>query len=56
LRDLPVEHLLPGHGRPVLGADVMGDALSFAERPAGASKLKALFRILTDHAGRHQHP
>lgn len=55
LRDLPVEHLLPGHGRPVVGADVMGDALSFAERPVGASKLTALFRILTDHAGRHQH-
>ena len=50
-----MEHLLPGHGRPVVGPDVMGDALSFAERPVGASKLTALFRILTDHAGRHQH-
>lgn len=54
LRDLPVEHLLPGHGRPVAGSDVMGEALSFAERPAGASKLKALLHVLTDHAGRHQ--
>ena len=28
LRQLPVRHLLPGHGRPISGADIMGDAVS----------------------------
>jgi len=52
LRDLDVEHLLPGHGLVVEGPRVMSDALSFAERPADASKWKALGRVLRDHAGR----
>lgn len=52
LRELDVEHLLPGHGLVVQGADVMGTALGFAEKPRDASKLKALYRVLTDHAGR----
>jgi len=33
LRALPVQHLLPGHGRPVSGNNVMGAALSFRDRP-----------------------
>ena len=56
LLDVPVEHLLPGHGRPVSGADVLRDACSFADRPAGASKARALVHVLTNHAGRHPHP
>ena len=48
LRELDVEHLLPGHGRVVTGPRLMEDSLSFAERPAGGSKLTALFRIATD--------
>lgn len=58
LRQLPVEHLLPGHGRVVTGADVLGDALSFAERPPGrhGSSLRAVAHVLTDHAGRHPRP
>ncbi|MCA9534903.1 MAG: MBL fold metallo-hydrolase [Myxococcales bacterium] len=39
LRQLPVEHLLPGHGRPVSGARVMAEALSHLERPRGWSPL-----------------
>ncbi|MEZ5204975.1 MAG: MBL fold metallo-hydrolase [Acidimicrobiales bacterium] len=46
LRDLDVEHLLPGHGLVVTGSDVMAGALSFADRPADSSKLKAVVRIL----------
>jgi glyoxylase-like metal-dependent hydrolase (beta-lactamase superfamily II) len=33
LRVLPVGHLLPGHGRPVVGAGLMGRALGPDERP-----------------------
>ena len=33
LRKLDVELLLPGHGRPVSGPDVMGRAVGFMERP-----------------------
>ncbi|MEZ5179093.1 MAG: MBL fold metallo-hydrolase [Acidimicrobiales bacterium] len=55
LRNLPVEHLLPGHGRAVTGPDVMDRAWSFADRPPGTSKLRALAHVLTNHAGRHQH-
>jgi glyoxylase-like metal-dependent hydrolase (beta-lactamase superfamily II) len=52
LRALDVEHLLPGHGLAVSGADLMGGALGFAERPKESSKLKALGRVLTNHARR----
>ncbi len=52
LRQLDVEHLLPGHGLVVQGRDVMGGALGFAERPKESSKVKALARVLTNHAGR----
>ena len=52
LRALDVEHLLPGHGLVVRGPDVMGAALGFTERPRERSKLKALYRVLSDHAGR----
>jgi glyoxylase-like metal-dependent hydrolase (beta-lactamase superfamily II) len=55
LRALDVEHLLPGHGLVVQGTDVMAAALGFAEKPNESSKLKALYRVLTDHAGRVQH-
>ena len=54
LRGLDVEHLLPGHGLVVQGTGLMDRALGFAERPSDASKLKALFRVLTDHAGRQR--
>lgn len=33
LRALPVRHLLPGHGRPISGDNIMGEALSHLERP-----------------------
>ena len=36
LRALPVENLLPGHGKPVRGPRVMGEALSFRERSGEA--------------------
>jgi glyoxylase-like metal-dependent hydrolase (beta-lactamase superfamily II) len=39
LRKLPVEHLLPGHGRPVSGPRVMAEALSHLERPPRWSPL-----------------
>jgi len=54
LRQLDVEHLLPGHGRVVSGDRVMDHALSFAERPAGGSKTRALWRILIGDASRRQ--
>lgn len=52
LRGLAVEHLLPGHGRVVRSPDVMGDALSFRDRPHDLSKLKAVARIL--RSARHR--
>jgi glyoxylase-like metal-dependent hydrolase (beta-lactamase superfamily II) len=38
LRPLPVTHLLPGHGRPVVGARVMDHALGPADRPPRARR------------------
>lgn len=52
LRQLDVEHLLPGHGLPVSGPRLMDDALSFTERPRRSSKVAALWRIARGHAGR----
>lgn len=52
LRRLDVEHLLPGHGLVVQGTDLMGQALGFAEKPRDHSKLRALVRVLGNHAGR----
>ena len=52
LRELDVEHLLPGHGLAVSGPRLMEDALSSAERPQRSSKLGATWRIVRDHAGR----
>lgn len=52
LRQLDVEHLLPGHGLPVTGPRVMDEALSFTERPRRSSKAAACWRIARDHAGR----
>ena len=46
LRELDVEHLLPGHGLVVRSPDVMGDAMSFRDRPHEPSKLKAFARVL----------
>lgn len=34
MRSLRVEVLLPGHGRPVTGHDVLSEALGFRDRPA----------------------
>ncbi|MEZ5180856.1 MAG: MBL fold metallo-hydrolase [Acidimicrobiales bacterium] len=53
LRALDVEHLLPGHGLVVQGPRVMDEALSFADRPRDASKLRALARTL--RSARHPH-
>ena len=53
LRDLDVEHVLPGHGLPVHGPRILADALGHDERPRDASKLTAVLRVLTNHAGRH---
>lgn len=33
LRPLRVDHLFPGHGRPIHGTDLLSTALSFDERP-----------------------
>jgi glyoxylase-like metal-dependent hydrolase (beta-lactamase superfamily II) len=46
LRELAVEHLLPGHGLVVRSPDVMGDALSFRDRPHRPSKLAAFAKVL----------
>lgn len=54
LRSLPVEHLLPGHGLVVTGADVMGDAWSHDDRPPRSGRLRALWRIAVDRAA-HRH-
>jgi len=35
LRALPVEHLLPGHGRPISGPNLMGRALSHRDKHPG---------------------
>ncbi len=56
LRPLDVEHLLPGHGLVVESPSVMDEALSFSESPADPSKLRALVRVLRNHAGRHPAP
>lgn len=56
LRDLDVEHLLPGHGLVVQAPSVMDEALSFAEKPVRSSKLAALARVLTNHAGTRRAP
>jgi glyoxylase-like metal-dependent hydrolase (beta-lactamase superfamily II) len=46
LRALPVEHLLPGHGLPVSGSDVMRMARSFRDRPPGGSTSCRLARLV----------
>lgn len=47
LRSLPVEHLLPGHGKPISGPNIMGEALSFKETMRGEKPLTcAISRIL----------
>jgi glyoxylase-like metal-dependent hydrolase (beta-lactamase superfamily II) len=53
LRSLPVEHLLPGHGRVVTGPDVMGDAWSRDDRPPRSHKLRAIWSIVSDEVARH---
>lgn len=50
LRQLDVEHLLPGHGLVVSGPRVMAEALSFADRPAGDSRWRALIRVIRNTA------
>lgn len=57
LRDLPVDHLLPGHGRPIVGGrDLLGRAISHLDRPARSSKLRAAFAIARSAAThRHHH-
>ena len=52
LRSLDVEHLLPGHGRAVAGPDVLGDALSFRERPKDDSLVSSIRRLFGGH--RHE--
>lgn len=49
LRALDVEVLLPGHGRPVAGPRVMGEALSFRERPADGDVVTSLRRLFRRH-------
>lgn len=53
LRTLDVEYLLPGHGRAVAGANVMGDALSFRERPPDAGVVRTVQRLFRGHGGAH---
>lgn len=49
LRALPVEVLLPGHGRPCAGSDLWGDALGHDQRPPGPDR--GLRRFLRRHRG-----
>lgn len=49
LRALDVEVLLPGHGRPVAGPAVMGEALSFRERPSDDDIVTTLRRLFRRH-------
>jgi len=53
LRSLPVEHLLPGHGQVVTGADVMGAAWGCDDRPPRSGRLRALWRIAMDRSAPH---
>jgi glyoxylase-like metal-dependent hydrolase (beta-lactamase superfamily II) len=49
LRDLPVAHLLPGHGRPVHGDEITASALGPAEGPRGLAAFGcALARYVAD--------
>lgn len=56
LRLLDVDHVLPGHGRVVTGSALTANALGCDDRPAGGSKLAAVWHLLTNHAARHGHP
>jgi glyoxylase-like metal-dependent hydrolase (beta-lactamase superfamily II) len=49
LRDLPVRHLLPGHGRPVSAADVWRAAWSWDERPPDSGTLTCLRQLVRGH-------
>lgn len=49
LRSLNIEHLFPGHGRPVSGPRLMDEALSFSERPAGTGPVSSLRRVFGVH-------
>ena len=53
LRSLPVEHLLPGHGQVVTGADVMGVAWGCDDRPPRSGRLRALWRIAMGRSAPH---
>lgn len=46
LRELPVEHLLPGHGLPLSGPDLLGRARSFRDRPTGVRPSSLIARIV----------
>jgi len=46
LREIPVEHLLPGHGLPISGTDVMRGARSFRDLPTGGALSCRLARRL----------
>ena len=46
LRSLPVEHLLPGHGQPISGHDLLRRARSFRTMPPGRSRSERLARRL----------
>lgn len=49
LRSLDVEHLFPGHGRPISGPHLMDEALSFSERPADVGLVSSLRRVFGAH-------
>ena len=55
LRALDVDHLLPGHGRPLTGRALTADALSFRDRPPRSGALRMLWDVASDRAGRHLH-
>ncbi len=46
LRELDVRHLLPGHGRPIAGRDLLKDARSFRAQPAPGGILSRVARAV----------
>jgi glyoxylase-like metal-dependent hydrolase (beta-lactamase superfamily II) len=46
LRELDVRHLLPGHGAPIAGRNLLRDARSFREKPAGHGALARIARFV----------
>ena len=46
LRELDVRHLLPGHGKPLAGRDLLRDARSFRDQPPPGGIMSRLARAV----------